>query len=116
MESAMSSDTMMEFGNSTEPVDENLSVESASFFRLLTLRRTILSRLCEEVRSGRLTAVNSLFEPYGFSVNPEFLKNLSGRLRIMRDIEIALNELNYEDLITDHVFTEMQLITPNDHP
>lgn len=97
----MSSDKMVEFESSTEPIIETTVIDSQPFFYLLTIRKTILSVLCEEVRNGRLTLVNSLFEPYGFTVNSEFLKNLSGRLRIMRDIEIALNELDDEVFLSE---------------
>jgi alanyl-tRNA synthetase len=109
LKSAISTHKTIEFSESNEQVGEILSVESTDFLRSLTLRKTILARLCEEVRNGRLTEVNSLFEPHGFSVNPEFLKNLSGRLRIMRDIEIALNELDDEAFLAEFSATETQL-------
>jgi hypothetical protein len=102
----MSTDENIAFSETKEQLDENHSVESVIFRRSLKLRKETLSMLCEEVKDGRLTAVNALFEPFGFAVNPTFMKDLSGRLRIMRDIEIALNELDDEALLAEHVSME----------
>jgi hypothetical protein len=87
---------MMELKNSIDSREISRKEKSDGFLRLLTVRQTVLSFLCEEVRNGRLIAVNVLFEPLGFAVNPEFMRTLSGRLHIMRDIETALNELDDE--------------------
>lgn len=107
MKSATSTDEIIAFSETKEELSENLSVESVIFLRLLKLRQATLARLCEEVRNGRLAEVNALFEPFGFAVNPTFMRDLSGRLRIMRDIEIALNELDYEALLSEHISIEM---------
>jgi hypothetical protein len=106
----MSTDEIIAFSETKKQLGENLSAESVTFLRSLQLRKVVLSKLCEEVRDSRLAMVNSLFEPHGFSVNPEFLKSLSGRLRIMRDIEIALSELDDEALLVEFVITETELI------
>lgn len=107
MKSATSTVEIMAFSETKEELSEDLSVESVIFLRLLRLRKATLEKLCEEVRNGRLTVVNALFEPFGFVVNPAFMRDLSGRLRIMRDIEIALNELDDEALLAGCASVEM---------
>lgn len=109
MESAMSSDTMIEFSGSMKQEVVSLPKDSTSFLSTLTPRKEVLAILCEEIKQGQLTAVNSLFGPYGFSVNPEFLNSWADRLRIMRDIEIALNELDDESILVELGVTEMEM-------
>lgn len=107
MKSATSIDETIAFSETKEELSENLSAQAEIFLMSLQLRKATLARLCDEVRNGRLTVVNALFEPFGFSVNPIFMKDLTGRLRIMRDIEIALKEIDDEALLAVHVSSEM---------
>ena len=106
METATRSNKMVGLDTPQESGVSALTVKQRSFGSISTLRKTILFRLCEEVRQGCLTSVDSLFGPYGFSVNPEFLKSESDRLWIMRDIEIALNELDDESFLLEFSTTE----------
>lgn len=78
-----------------------------------SLRTVILAKLSEDVKAGQLTKVNRLLEPYGLAVNPEFLKMGSGKLRIIQDIEIALNELDDKTLLSELSACKTQVYTSN---
>lgn len=109
MKSAMSTDkTMVSTPNESRIIDfsgDLISVAPRS------LRTVILAKLSEEVRAGQLIKVNCLLEPYGLTVNPEFLKMRSGKLRIIQDIEIALNELDDKALLNELSACKMQVHT-----
>lgn len=106
METATRSNKMVESDTPQESENIALTVGQSSLASTATPRETILSTLCEEIRQGRLNKVNSLFGPYGFSVNPEFLKSKTDRLRIMQDIEVALNEFDEEPFLLEFSATE----------
>lgn len=111
MKSAMSTDkTMVSTPNESRIIDFSGDLKSIA---PRSLRTAILAKLSEEVKVGQLTKVNCLLEPYGLSVNPEFLKMRSGRLRIIQDIEIALNELDDKTLLNELSACKMQVYTSN---
>lgn len=111
MKSAMSTDKIM-----VSTHHESLIVDFLGDLKSVApsaIRTTILAKLSEEVKANQLTRVNRLLEPYGLAVNPEFLKMGSGKLRIIQDIEIALNELDDKTLLNELSTCKEQVYTSN---